>query len=117
MSTQARFKGEWNFSIQKSFVMNPDISVYAKIIYIAIKSHCGPNGNTAFPSSFLLCKSLNIARDTLYKHLNELEKGGWLIRSRKTQDGKFAHTVYCLIGPDVHPVSKITVAEETDTKR
>jgi hypothetical protein len=99
---QVIYKGDWSFPVKKEFILNPNISVGAKCVYIALRSYCAPNQNTAFPSTVTLAKALSISRTTLLKHAKELEQAGYLKRKqadRKT--GKFTHTLWTLYGGQV----------------
>jgi hypothetical protein len=118
------FKGDWDFSVRKSFILDPDLSMGAKMVYLAIRSHCSPNGETAFPSAVYISKCLSISRDTFYKYLTELKLAGWISAVQKGEDGKFSHTVYtvfqnpCKTVRENHssPQRKKPATEKPDTK-
>ena len=97
---QILYKGKWSFPIDREFVLDPSISLGAKMVYIALKSFCSPNGMTAFPSSVKLSKSLGIARGTFYRYCDELENNGWVSRKQNKSDtGKFTNTIYTVYPP------------------
>jgi hypothetical protein len=79
------YRGDWSFPIKKEFILNPKLSVGAKCLYIALRSYCAPNQNTAFPSTVTLAKALSISRTTLLKLAKELERAGY-------------HTLWTLFG-------------------
>jgi hypothetical protein len=67
------YKGEWTFTVAKKFVLNPNLSIGAKIVYLAIRSFCSHGEDSAFPSSQLLSAALNINRSTVFKYVSELK--------------------------------------------
>lgn len=118
------FKGDWTFTVSKSFVLNPKISMGAKIAYIALRSFCAPDEDTAFPSSLTLSKALAVSRDTIFKYVNELKDLGLVATEQKSDAGKFAHTIYTLFDTNrvgnsplrEKPCAEKPVAEKLDTK-
>jgi DNA-binding transcriptional regulator YhcF (GntR family) len=106
--------------VRKDFVLNPDISIGAKMLYIAIRSYCAPDADTAFPSSKTLAASLGINRETVFKYAQELERLGYLERAQQHSEGRFAHTLYTLHDTDPssrkNPQTEKPAAEESDTK-
>lgn len=93
------YDGDWSFPVRKDFILNSSISPYSKLLYIALKSYCAPNGNTAFPSSVTLAKAIGISRGTLYKAARELEAINLLTRSQQeSTTGRFTHTLWTLRG-------------------
>lgn len=94
---QVQYSGEWTFSVDKSFILNPDINIEAKAVYLALKSFCAPGMPTAFPSINTLQTCLNLSRGRLYKYLRELNDLGLLVREQtSTDDGKFSVALYTL---------------------
>lgn len=94
---QVQYSGEWTFSVDKSFILNPDINIEAKAVYLALKSFCAPGISTAFPSIDTLQKSLKLSRGRLYKYLKELNALDLLVREQSTSSkGTFGHTLYTL---------------------
>lgn len=96
-SCRLSYKGSWSFSVKKEFVLNPGVSIGAKLLYIALRSFCSPDEDTAFPSAKSLAESLNVNSETIYKYAAELEEKKFLLRHQeKASGGKFSHTVYTL---------------------
>lgn len=115
------YRGDWTFSVQKSFILCPDISAGAKVVYLAIKSFCSPNEKTAFPSSKTLSKALSMSRDTVLKYSKELQTAELLEATQSVAEkGRFSHTVYVLNEffdrSGNSPLRRNTVAEKVDTK-
>ena len=94
------YKGDWTVAIRKDFILNPTLSIGTKMLYIALKSYCGPE-MSAFPSAKTLATGLGLNRETVYKYAAELEKAGLLKREQSHEAGKFSHTVYNLFTTDV----------------
>jgi hypothetical protein len=106
-SNRLLYKGDWRIDVRKDFIMNPAFSIGAKMLYLAIRSYCGPNADTAFPSSLTLSRGLKMSRDKVFKCANELEIAGLLERRQshagkrgavngENKPGVFSHTVYTL---------------------
>lgn len=109
-----RYNGTWRFDVSKSFVLNPDISMGAKMVYIAIRSFCSAEDDTAFPSSLTLAGALAINRDTVFKYVNELKDIGLITtEQRKDEKGKFTHTYYTLYDTERPANLNVSVAEKT----
>ncbi len=97
MTNRLLYKGNWDFSVRKDFILNPNLSIGAKMLYLAIRAHCNHDGDTAFPSSVYLAKCLGISKDTIFKYANELKESGLLATEQsKSETNKFSHTVYTL---------------------
>lgn len=93
------YRGDWSFPVKKEFILNPRLSVGAKCLYIALRSYCAPNQNTAFPSTLTLAKALGISRTTLLKYAKELEGAGYLKREQADREtGRFTHTLWTVFG-------------------
>jgi hypothetical protein len=120
MQNRLAYKGDWSFSVRKDFVLNPNISIGAKMLYIALRSFCAPDGDTAFPSSKTLAASLGVSRETVFKYAQELERLGLLERTQQQEGGRFTHTLYTLFDTDSpcrkKPCTEKPVAEKSDTK-
>lgn len=120
-SNNCLYVGDWSFSVRKDFILNPNISIGAKGVYLAILSHASPVNATAFPSSNFLAKALNISRDTVFKYVNELKIIGLITVVQKMEKGKFSHsefTVYATNSPCAEfPHTEKTVAGNSDTKK
>jgi biotin operon repressor len=103
--------------VRKDFILDPTLSIGAKAIYIALKSHCKAGDDTAFPSSAYLASCLNISRDTVHKYVAELRELGWVDTEQQGEDGKFTHTLYTVNDRSgKNPLRKKPVAEKADTK-
>ena len=68
--------------VYQEIMKNPDISIEAKAIYAYLSSITGKDKD-CFPSVETICRDLNISRNRLQKHLNQLVECGVV---RKTRD-------------------------------
>jgi hypothetical protein len=89
-------KTEWRFQINSSFVRDPSLSIEARLLYVIIQSHVGPNCVNPYPSLMKLARAMNRHRGSIQKYLKELEAGGWIERIKIKADGKFTSTRYVL---------------------
>ena len=71
-ASRLAYRGPWYFTVWKDFVLNSNISMGAKIVFIALKSFCNRDGDTAFPGMNTLAVSLKTTVDTVRKYMEEL---------------------------------------------
>lgn len=96
MNSRLVYQGDWTFAVRKDFVLNPGISTQAKVLYLAIRSYCAPDG-TAYPSGDTLAAALGVSRNTVSKYREELERLGLLkCEQQHSEAGKFSHNVFTL---------------------
>lgn len=100
MSNYVKFAGSWSFPVDKDFVLDSSLSIGAKMTYIAIKAHCAPGGDQAFPSSAYLAERLGVSRQTLLGYIRELEAAGLMTREQINDEGRFGRTVITLYPTD-----------------
>ena len=82
--------------VPRSIMRDPDLSFQAKAIYSYLASFAGNTGK-AFPSTSLMSKELNMAKDTLFKYLKELkEKEVITVERERTDKGTFDRNIYYL---------------------
>ena len=96
------YQGSWSFPVKKEFILSPGLSVGAKATYMALKSYCAPDGETAFPSMETLSYALDVSKDTVRVYVGELRDSGLLCveQHRTPKDSetpnRFARNVYTL---------------------
>lgn len=103
MNNWVIYEGDWQFPVRKEFVLDPSISVGAKMLYIALKSYCAPNQSVSFPSSKTLAKALGVSVRSIWNWANELEDKNLLRRSQeRASGGAWTHTLWKIIGSNAH---------------
>lgn len=91
--------------IPKLVMVDPELSITAKAIYAYLCSLAG-GGETAFPSISNIVHTLQINKDTYYKHLRGLKERGWVFSSQsRSKSALFAHNVYTLCSKSYKIVS------------
>lgn len=96
------YRGNWTFTVRKDFILHPGVSAGAKCLYLAIRSHCAPDGATAFPSRAMLARALGVGPDTISRYVNELKQLGLLASEQSHEEhGKFSRTIYTLFDTNV----------------
>lgn len=98
------YKGNWSFPVYKQFVLDPNYTIGEKILYIALRSYCAPDEETAFPSVKTLAAGLHVGPDSVRTYAAKLEKKGLINREQKrekTEAGslRFSHTVWTVMEP------------------
>lgn len=82
--------------IPKLVMTYPDLSITAKAIYAYLRSLAG-NGTTAFPSVKNITYTLNVNKDTFYKHFATLKETALcLVKHTKSESSHFANNIYVL---------------------
>lgn len=82
--------------VPRSIMRNPELSFQAKAIYSYLASFAGNTGK-AFPSTDLMSRELNMARNTLFKYLKELKvKEVITVERERTEEGTFDKNIYYL---------------------
>lgn len=83
--------------IYKKVMRDPNLAIQAKAIYAYICSFAGA-GDTAYPGAELICKELDINKDTYFKYLGQLKEAGYIEVSKQPQEyGRFAKNIYTII--------------------
>ena len=72
------YEGDWHVSVGKSFILNPNYSIQAKMLYIAIQCYCGPDGWVSFPGPSVISSALGFRRKEFFKYADELKRHGLL---------------------------------------
>lgn len=120
MSIKLRYRGDWRVDVRKDFILDPALTIGAKVIYIALKAHCAPGQDTAFPSSAYLAKHLSVSRETVQKYVAELREAGLVETEQRGEAGKFTHTFYTVNDTDSrsgkNPLREKPVTGNSDTK-
>ena len=89
-------KAEWRFPIENSFVRDTSLSVEARLLYIIIKGYVGPECEMPFPSLNTLARHMDRHRESVQKHLKELEHSGYIEKIKTRRGGMFSSTRYVL---------------------
>jgi len=89
-------KAEWRFPIENSFVRDTSLSVEARLLYIIIKGYVGPECEMPFPSLNTLARHMDRHRESVQKHLKELEYSGYIEKIKTRRGGMFSSTRYVL---------------------
>lgn len=89
-------KAEWRFPIENSFVRDTSLSVEARLLYIIIKGYVGPECEMPFPSLNTLARHMDRHRESVQKHLKELEHSGYIEKVKTRRGGMFSSTRYVL---------------------
>ena len=77
-------------------IRDPNISVNAKMMYAAIRTHA-PN---AYPAINTLAEYLNVSRSTAKRAIAEIEASGWIrVTVRNTKDGRQSNLYTCMDRP------------------
>lgn len=106
-------KGRWRFPVDADFVRDSRISISARLLYLLLQSYVGPASPMPFPSLGTLSKNLACHRESVQKHLTELETWGLIIRYRVKDRGRFHSTRYEL---KPHRRGKKPLRSKTATK-
>lgn len=93
-----QYRGNWHYSISKSFVCNATLTRDARFLFIVLKSYTNDTKKEAFPSRELLCKLMQCSENSLTKYITELKVNGFLnIKRERNENGEFHHNVYEII--------------------
>jgi hypothetical protein len=97
------YEGDWSFPVRKEFILNPEISMGGKCLYLALKSYCAPQQSVAFPSTLTLAKALGVSRMSIWRFAKELESLKLLSRSQEhAEGGRWTHTLWKIYGSNQH---------------
>lgn len=94
-----------------SVTLDPTIPPVSKCLYSVLTIFAGEK-NSCFPSIETLVQVTGMSRDTIYRHLDILEKRGIIERQHKRKSGQFRNTVYILRDEN----RKSPYTESTDTE-
>lgn len=94
-----------------SVTLDPTIPPASKYLYSVLTIFAGEK-NSCFPSIETLVQVTGMSRDTIYRHLDILEKRGIIERQHKRKSGQFRNTVYILRDEN----RKLPYIENTDTE-
>lgn len=94
-----------------SVTLDPTIPPASKCLYSVLTIFAGEK-NSCFPSIETLVQVTGMSRDTIYRHLDILEKRGIIERQHKRKSGQFRNTVYILRDEN----RKSPYTESTDTE-
>ncbi|MGG5372836.1 conserved phage C-terminal domain-containing protein [Enterococcus sp. AZ196] len=81
--------------IPKLVMKDPNLSAEAKAIYAYLCSYCGA-GDTAFPSTELMCHDLAISEKRLQRHMKQLKESNYVHIERKRTVNGFSNNIYTL---------------------
>lgn len=85
---------------ENNFIRNPKYTIGQKMVYLCLQSYTG-SVDSCFPSKYTIAKSLNLAVNTVYKNLNELEElGAILIINQITETNRKTSNLYILADID-----------------
>lgn len=94
-----------------SVTLDPTIPPASKCLY-SVLTIFADGKNSCFPSIETLVQVTGMSRDTIYRHLDILEKRGIIERQHKRKSGQFRNTVYILRDEN----RKLPYTESTDTE-
>lgn len=94
-----------------SVTLDPTIPPASKCLY-SVLTIFADGKNSCFPSIETLVQVTGMSRDTIYRHLDILEKRGIIERQHKRKSGQFRNTVYILRDEN----RKLPYTENTDTE-
>lgn len=94
-----------------SVTLDPTIPPASKCLY-SVLTIFADGKNSCFPSIETLVQVTGMSRDTIYRHLDILEKRGIIERQHKRKSGQFRNTVYILRDEN----RKSPYTESTDTE-
>ena len=102
--------------IPKLVMRDREITCGAKALYAYICSYAG-NGETAWPGRELICKDLNISKNTYNSYLNELKTRDYIrTQQERSKGGIFMHNIFILVSSP-QPSTKIWSTEPSTKKR
>lgn len=83
--------------IPKLIMRDKGLHAYAKLIYAYLCSFTG-GGNQAFPGISRICGELQIAKNTFYKYMKQLEDAGYIKKIQQVDDfGCYSNNIYELV--------------------
>lgn len=86
--------------IENSFILNPNIPVIEKMVFITLCSYAGKK-SSCFPGQTEIAKKLNVTRQTVNSAIKNLEKkGGILILKQYTETNRKTVNTYFLADVD-----------------
>ena len=94
-----------------SVTLDPTIPPASKCLY-SVLTIFADGKNSCFPSIETLVQVTGMSKDTIYRHLDILEKRGIIERQHKRKGGQFRNTVYILRDEN----RKLPYTENTDTE-
>ena len=78
-------------------VLDSDLPSNSRFICLVLATYSSKSQATCFPSTTTIRKDTGLARSTVFDHLQQLEKSGWICReNRKRQNGSAKSNLYAL---------------------